>query len=51
VHNYFNDFFLVQIIIFYLSNVQNNIQMFNFYTDLNVILIKIYMYKYSSAIV
>jgi len=36
---------------FYLSNVQNNIQMLNFYTDLNVILIKIYMHKYNTAIV
>ena len=32
VHNYFNEFF------FYLINVQNNIQMLNFYTDLNDII-------------
>jgi len=31
--------------------VQNNIQMLNFYTDLNDILIKIYMHKYNTAIV
>jgi len=45
VHNYFNEFF------FYLSNVQNNIQKLNFYTDLNDILIKIYTHKYNTAIV
>ena len=44
VHNYFNNFF-------YLSNVQNNIQMLNFYTDLNNILIKIFTHKYNTAIV
>jgi len=31
--------------------VQNNIQILNFYIDLNVILIKIYMHKYNIAIV
>ena len=29
----------------------NNIQMLNFYTDLNAILIKIYMHKHNTAIV
>jgi len=47
VHNYFNYFYFY----FYLSNVQNSIQMLNLYTDLNVILIKIYMHKYNTAIV
>jgi len=31
--------------------VQNNIQMLNFYSDLNAILIKIYTHKYNTAIV
>jgi len=31
--------------------VQNNIQMLNFYTDLNDILIKIYTHKYNIVIV
>ena len=37
-------FFLGTNYYFYLSNVQNNIQMLNFYTDLNDIFIKIYMH-------
>jgi len=37
-------FFLGTNYYFYLSNVQNNIQMLNFYTDLNAIFIKIYMH-------
>ena len=51
VHNYFNDFFFGPNYYFYLSNVQNNIQMLNFYTDLNDIFIKIYTHKYNTAIV
>jgi len=35
---------------FYLSNIQNNIQMLHFYTDLNAIIIKIYMHKHNTAI-
>lgn len=36
---------------FFFCNVQNNIQMLNFYTDLNAIFIKIYTHKYNTAIV